>query len=421
MISNAIISLIVATAIFADQVCPFHLSREKNRNMRTKFRSKFPLRAQSSSRVDIEINRSCPTTDVSEKSAKGFLAPYGSQFLSPTFNVYIEDTDAYGVIYNSNYLRAYERAMSHYHRGLDDLSNEKSRRWILSEIDNQKFLSSPGLGEEYVVRGELLERPSVDEEVWKVELTSEQYDARKVHNSATITLSRSSSLVRQGSADGFDGNGKTFEKKFTSYHDEFDAHHYDPTYFSDSNFVRTHLLPNHHIPLRNAMNFFERSRTDYLGGPDSLSRMQIEEDLMWVVTGIDSGKLFWDSFVLENGEILLPNYFPESCMDSKESANYADEDRDMLHNSTILTEGMALHPKPGSELTVQTNFVAKRRGMIIVCHHRLWMDVGDLKRKTRRLLAQSTVTIMALKGSTRRPTSKLPQWLLDIISAPLDK
>lgn len=421
MISNGVISVAVVTAIFADLVCPFHLSREI---MRTKIRSKCLLRAQSSSHVDFEVNRSSPTTDLSEKSGKDFLAPYGSQFLSPTFNVYIEDTDAYGVMYNANYLRAYERAMSHYHRGLDALSNEKSRRWILSEINNQKFLSSPGLGEEYVVRGELLERPSVDEEVWKVELTSEQHHARKVHNSATITLSRSSSLVKQGSAEGFDGNGITFEKKFTSYHDEFDAHHYDPTYSSETNYVRTHLLPNQHIPLRNAMNFFERSRTDYLGGPGSLRKMQIEDDLLWVVAGIDSGKLFWNSFVLENRETLLPDLLPESCMESKESANYADEDRDKLHDPTILTVGMEsnpFHPKAGSELTVQTNFVAKRRGMIIVCHHRLWMDVGDLKKKTRRLLAQSTVTIMALKGSTRKPTSKLPQWLLDIISAPHHK
>lgn len=28
--------------------------------------------------------------------------------------VYIEDTDAYGVMYNSNYLRAYERALFTY-------------------------------------------------------------------------------------------------------------------------------------------------------------------------------------------------------------------------------------------------------------------------------------------------------------------
>ena len=32
-------------------------------------------------------------------------------FHSPSFHVYIEDTDAYGVMYNANYLRAYERAL----------------------------------------------------------------------------------------------------------------------------------------------------------------------------------------------------------------------------------------------------------------------------------------------------------------------
>ncbi|KAL7468813.1 hypothetical protein ACHAXS_009047 [Conticribra weissflogii] len=422
MIPNATITLFVVTAIFVDQVSPFHFSQWKNRLVRTKIGPTFSPRAQSSSRESNEINHSVPK--ISEKSGAEFLALNASKFLSPVFKVYIEDTDAYGVMYNANYLRAYERAMSHLHRGLDNISNENSRRWILTAIDNQKFLSSPGLGEKYIVRGELLEKLSDDKEVWRVELTSEEYDATKVHNSATITLSRSSSLVRQESVDGFNGDGKTFEKKCTPYHDEFDAHHHDPIYSAETKAITTHTPPNHHIPLRIAMNFFERSRTDYLGGPDSLRRMQVEEDLLWVVTGIDNGKLFLDSLVLENKDCFLPSYTPESCIASKERAEYADTDQDTLQNSTIFTETFpfnSLHPKPGGELTVQTNFVPKRRGVVIVCHHRLWMNVDEMTKKTRRLLAQSTVTIMALKGSTRRPTSKLPHWLLDIINTPHDE
>ena len=78
-----------------------------------------------------------------------------NSFVSPKFNVYIEDTDAYGVMYNGNYLRSYERALSHVPR-------EHDGRWILSSISNQKFRSSPALGEEYLIRGELIE-PSKDD------------------------------------------------------------------------------------------------------------------------------------------------------------------------------------------------------------------------------------------------------------------
>jgi hypothetical protein len=82
---------------------------------------------------------------------------------------------------------------------------------------------------------------------------------------------------------------------------------------------------------------------------------------------------------------------------------------------------------------VRTKFIVKRRGMIVECRHELFMhgdddyndgdgvgfnmdDNGNYNNSRRDLLATATVTVMALKGSTRRPTSKLPQWILDQIT-----
>ncbi len=72
---------------------------------------------------------------------------------------------------------------------------------------------------------------------------------------------------------------------------------------------------------------------------------------------------------------------------------------------------------PGREVVVRTEFVVKRRGMVLECRHRLYAEAnpggaGD-GAAHGRLLARATVTVMALRGSTRRPTSKLPQWVLD--------
>jgi len=96
------------------------------------------------------------------------------------------------------------------------------------------------------------------------------------------------------------------------------------------------------------------------------------------------------------------------CLDNDDDGGVSAMEEDIMH----------LHPAPGREVIVRTNFVTKRRGMIVDCQHRLYMDVhskedGGREVGKRRLLARATVTIMALKGSTRRPTSKLPQWLLD--------
>jgi len=331
-------------------------------------------------------------------------------------------------MYNSNYLRSYERALSHVPRENDedaiaassdgDTKSQQSEedddgRWILSFITNQKFRSSPALGEEYVIRGDLVERTSShknDVEVWQLEMVTQNNkdlgeDGWIIHNSAAATLTRAPKkdataallaplFTIHSNSNNTTKLAKMFERRYTPYHDEFDMH-YHHHYQQHPQQAINKLRHGYHIPLRNAMNFFERSRTSYLGGPDVLRKMQVEDDILWVVTGIDDGKLLLDSIALEH--------------------YYLDDD-DEKDGGVSLEEGtLDLHPTPGREVIVQTSFIAKRRGMIVDCQHRLYMDVNsnDGQNVGRRLLAQATVTIMALKGSTRRPTSKLPQWLLD--------
>jgi acyl-CoA thioesterase FadM len=297
-------------------------------------------------------------------------------FQSPKFRVYIEDTDAYGVLYNSNYVRAFERALLQY--APLSASDETSRKWILSAIHNQKFRSSPALGEEYIIRGKL-----VHANTWEIEMITENESSDVVHNSALVEVTPGMKLSPANELT-LKQSGKVDEKRYIPYHDEFD--HY--------NFDQTTSRHNYYIPIRNAMNFFERSRSDFLGGPDALRKMQVEDDLIWVVTGVENGKLFdHDSAQTRDmDDISVNEYRPE------------DEMQKMANEETAVFE-----VSPGKEVIVETTFDVKRKGMILDCHHTLWMEGGS----QRKLLAQATCVIVALKGSTRRPTSNLPQWVLD--------
>lgn len=303
-------------------------------------------------------------------------------FQSPKFKVYIEDTDAYGVIYNSNYVRAFERALLQYGTitgKKDDETTPSNKKLILSSIHNQKFRSSPALGEEYIIRGE-----RIHDDTWKVEMVTENDSGIVVHNTACIGMTSAISSLSSSDVT-LNQNGKIDEKRYTPYHDEFDHYSFDP--------ITSQY--GYYIPIRNAMNFFERSRSDFLGGPDALRKMQVEDDLIWVVTAVENGRLF----------LLDENVQSAYSSEDVSVGEFRPEDAMQPLTSRISTCGVA----PGKEVIVQTTFDVKSKGMILDCHHTIWMEDSGKKK----LLAQATCVIVALKGSTRRPTSKLPQWVLD--------
>lgn len=297
-------------------------------------------------------------------------------FTSPKFCVYIEDTDAYGVIYNSNYVRQYERALIHAHR--DD--DTKRKQWVLTAITNQKFRSSPKLGSEYVVTGQLMDSLADNTEVWQMEMTSvptHDIDGNAndviVYNAAIVTLSSTPHLSTSPNEEV--SSSELYHKQsFPCYPDEFDMHIQTTT--STEAQTQHHA---YHIPIRSVSNFFERHRTIFLGGPDKLRKMQQEDGIIFVVTALDDGEMWLDAI---------------------DGANHL-----------------------GRDVIVETKFVAKRRGMVVECYHRLLMDmnINDVDEqgstsKSRKLLAKATMTMMALNKETHRPTSKLPQWLMDLIS-----
>ena len=320
--------------------------------------------------------------------------PTVTSFTSPTYKVYIEDTDSYGVMYNSNYLRSYERALSNLFRSSD--GSYDRHRWIITHVTKLKFRSSPALGEEFLIRGDLVDIVEGEDDddtakdnaqTWRLEMVtkntkSENDDDWIVHNSAQVTLSRPTTTSFDNISNlstPTTSSNKRVEETHRAYHDELDSHYYPQ---ADEY--------QYHIPLRSAMNYFERTRSNVLGGPDVLAKMQNEEDILWVVTGADNGELMLDSIVLAEGDINV------------------NEEEDI--------QSLDWHLTPGKDVIVDTDIFIKRRGMFVECHHRLLLDVKlNNGEKRRRLLAKATMTMMAITGSTRRPTSKLPKWVLELL------
>lgn len=279
-------------------------------------------------------------------------------FRSPETKVFIEDTDAYGIMYNGNYLRCYDRAIHLCTSSLINELDEESKQdrvttqcenWSIVSMGLQKFVSSPSLGGNFVVEGTLKDS-SEDLEVWDLKMTSP--DGVTVFNTVQdMRIARpsertegnkfSSPQIEPFSLDATESIIKGASHTCPLYRDEIDAHWTD------------------HVPLRLVLNLFERARSNLLGGPDDLQRLQVEHDILVVVASI--------------GECSL-----------------MDECDTPIH--------------PGQNLTVETSYEVKRRGMVLDCYQTLKDDKGSR-------LAQGLVTLMFIKNSTRRPTSKLPKWV----------
>jgi len=255
-------------------------------------------------------------------------------FTSPITQVYIEDTDAYGMKYNANYLRSYERALNGAQVGSDSILS-KHPDWALTKVTNQKFKSTTALGGNFVIEGTLVKR-SDDSEVW--DLIMKCPESKTVYNSATVTvgLPLSYSDVEPVVVDDTQDDIATSHHD-TLHRDEFDPHH-----------------PNH-LPLRSVLNLCERSRSNYIGGPDALSRMKEEDDTIVVVTSID-----------------------DLC-------------------------SFQQHSYPRQRVRVDTKFVPKRKGLLCEARHYLFDDETD------EPIAQAFVTMVALNATTKRPT-EWPLW-----------
>ena len=294
-----------------------------------------------------------------------------ASFISPMYQCYIEDTDSYGVMYNANYLRCFDRALHSFYAMGDDVisanrnndddaaaaatNREQPRQsildthedWAIVQVDNQKFKTSPKLGGGYCVHGTLVEHQD-DLEVWDLVMQETGDPQSATFNSARVTIARPgvfatpSKIVADVASDGT----TTTKDIFRLFRDEFDSHY------------------STHIPLRNVLTLFERSRSNFLGGPDSLRKLKEEHGLLFVVTKVNNCCKF----------------------------PIVDEDDEL---------------KPGQLVLVETTFQVNRKGMIIACQQTL--------KTNNRPVAQATVSLMTLDAETFKPSTNLPDWLKELL------
>jgi len=308
-------------------------------------------------------------------------------FTSPPMKVYIEDTDAYGIMYNGNYLRSYDRALHMIMSEQQTPDNSTAilqahEGWSIVSVELQKFLSSPLLGSDYVIQAQLqnhsrvmsADRPTagdcqgLDWEIWNLQMTSpdgstvyntvqnlliaklqQQQQSNATDKVATADLPPAPTFSIPTTRSSTSENKPTLHRNdvFTVYRDELDAHW------------------TGHLPLRNVLNWWERARSNWFGGPQALRRLQDEDNLIAVVTHVESSGL--------EVELAAP---------------------------VAMIQG-------GTPVLVETTLDIKRKGMICDCFQILKHE------ETGQVLARGLVKVMLLNATTRRPTSKLPSWLKD--------
>jgi acyl-CoA thioesterase FadM len=265
-------------------------------------------------------------------------------FCSPVMKVFIEDTDAYGIMYNVNYLRSYDRAL---YLSVEAQSKIEDDSWSIVSLGHQKFLASPALGADFIIQGRSKQHESSTLRIWDLQMTSP--DGATVFNIATdlkIAIPKETNTDNMFSlrlTEPFEvkeAATKTSLDEFVIHRDEIDAHW------------------TGHLPLRNVLNLFERSRSNLLGGPDNLQRLKENDGILVVVTSVS--------------------------------------------DCSLIDENVSVHA--GQQVIVETASVIKRKGMIVECFQTLKSACGSR-------LAQGKITLVMISDARRRPTSKLPAWL----------
>jgi acyl-CoA thioesterase FadM len=311
----------------------------------------------SSSLEEVSVSEIVPDKKEEEVTAEkeGTVAIPLTTFTSPPMRVYIEDTDAYGIMYNSNYLRSFDRAlhMSTTQYNTDRIIQEgisgQHEGWSLLSVGQERFGQQVVLGDEFQIHGQLKHFEDM-EETWDMQMTSPDGSITynwvkdvKVHvSNDEASLHSSLAKIQAFDREQIKPDWICHADTFTVYRDEIDAHWQG------------------HLPLRNVLNLFERSRTLAIGGPDGLKRWKEDSKhpVVVVVTNVSG--------------------------------------------LTLVDEGADV--KPGQAVAVETAISVKRRGMVLECYQTL-KTTGDVPVR----LAQGKVTLVTLDANTRKPTSKLPE------------
>jgi acyl-CoA thioesterase FadM len=341
------ISLIAFAALFISDPCRGFIVGHNGKNIAS------PM-ASTTTWTTIWMASVATNGETTDAAATGNGERDPQTFTSAPVKTYMEDIDAYGVMWHVNYLQAYDRAL---HLTLPpayttiaetDTSNTvlDYPNWSIVRVNTQRFKAALRLGDEYVVSGELQSRNGDVEDVWALTMYKSD-DLSVVYNTATVTVTRP-----HDDPQAMFPNPEPFDVKtvgcynYKIYRDEFAAH-----------------LPSH-IPLTSAMNIMERSRTNQLGGPDLLWKMKEEDGIVWYVISVED---------------LCLVRMDKPCL-------------------------------PGQQVASELGVVAKRRGMILDIHHTLVLPTAD-GGVTR--MAQGKVSIMAVNEKLGKPTANIPKWCLE--------
>ncbi len=140
-------------------------------------------------------------------------------FTSPPQQVYIEDTDAYGVMYHSNYLRAYDRALQQFFATTTSDSTSSvslvslSSSWSIVKVLQHRFKSSPPLGGTFCVTATRNDNIVVDPndlkanaEVWDMSMWNAN-DPNEAYNTATVILCQHHMETPPSQEEAFTGVG----------------------------------------------------------------------------------------------------------------------------------------------------------------------------------------------------------------------
>ena len=358
-------------------------------------------RSHQNNKQDIRTKlQESSTTKEANEAATTTLEDNANQ-ISPTFfrtnamPLFLEDTDAYGVMFNANYMKFYERALQtelpYFSSSSSTSTSTSERSFIITHVTKHKFKRSVTLDDQYIIQGEKIGQDEDNEnglEQWKMEMIlydgndiDNDSDQNLVCNSAILTLSylpQKHGIVSDNDDMNKDSstsipNTKSIESSFKTFRDEFSP----LTITTAGTLTRTAHLPFHSI-----LNYFERLRTIAIGGPALLNRAKSEDGIVFVVTSIDN-------LSLSNNDLM--------------------EDLDR-HNDII-----------GEDVTVRTTSNLKRGGMIIECQQQLFTtsigrEEGSEKNKLAStspfLIAKGTVVICAVDTRNGyRPTKNIPDYV----------
>mmetsp|Transcript_15293 Transcript_15293/g.17485 ORF Transcript_15293/g.17485 Transcript_15293/m.17485 type:complete len:503 (-) Transcript_15293:453-1961(-) len=391
---------------------------------------------------------------------------------TPETDVYIEDTDAYGIVYNSNYVRVYDRALQFFqemnrqeqdNNGVTTTSFSpnydgdglifNNPYWSIVKFES-KFLASPLLGDSYVVIGQssLDDKPQSginNDRITCWDMSMKQHikenkeegaeddnitkQEAKIYNTAKLTIAspKEFQLIPKSNNDNYDKlvissglknlahdelwkiQSQNDDKQETPKSKNISRVTAEYTFHLYRDEVVDEMLPRGlgYIPLRSALNFFERSRSSFLGGPNMLEKLKNQDGVLFVVSKIE------DCCVVFHDGHSSDNDFVENVK------NCEIDDNDY---SELNITNSNYHAK---KTRVRTAFDVKRGGMVLECNHVLFVPKEDMEQRQQlrqdekveeydswKCVAQAKITLIAIDEKTKRPTQDLPIWLKDLFN-----